>query len=50
MYDEKIMDELLSQPEIKNNVKKMTHEMLEWFKELLISQGIYDKYVKERSE
>lgn len=43
-----IMAELLAQPSVKENADKMTPEMLEWFRELLVSQGIYAKYVKER--
>lgn len=47
-YDEKIMNELLAQPGVKENVKKMNEETLEWFKSLLVSQGVYARYVKER--
>ena len=48
MYDHEIMKELLEQPEVKESVKDMNPETLEWYKELLVSQGIYDRYVKER--
>lgn len=47
-YDPKIMAELLDQPDVKEQVDQMQPEMLEWFKELLVSQGIYSRYVKER--
>jgi hypothetical protein len=50
MYDPEIMNELLKQPGVKKNVKKMKPETLEWFKELLVSQGIYSKYIRERKE
>lgn len=46
--DEAIMSELLTQPGIKEQVSQMTPEMLEWFKDLLVKQGIYARYVKER--
>jgi hypothetical protein len=49
MYDLEIMDELLKQPEVVKSVKDMKPETLEWFKELLVSQGIYARYVKERA-
>jgi hypothetical protein len=48
MYDLEIMGELLKQPEVAENVKDMKPKTLEWFKELLVSQGIYAKYVEER--
>lgn len=48
MYDSEIMDELLRQPDVTKSVKDMKPETLQWFKELLVSQGIYAKYVKER--
>jgi Zn-dependent oligopeptidase len=46
--DETIMAELLEQPGIKEQVDQMTPEMLEWFKELLVSQGVYARFVSER--
>ena len=49
-YDEKIMAELLEQPGVKENVAKMSPEMLEWFKELLVKQGVYIRYVSERQD
>ncbi|MEN6300826.1 MAG: hypothetical protein ABFD51_13110 [Anaerolineaceae bacterium] len=47
-YDPKIMAELLSQPEIKKEVEKMHPEILSWYKDLLVSEGIYAKYCRER--
>jgi hypothetical protein len=46
--DPAILAELLEQPEIKTSVDQMTPEARDWYKELLVSQGIYDRYVKER--
>ena len=46
--NKKIMDELLSQPGIKENVAKMTPAELGLYKRLLVSQGIYAQYVLER--
>ena len=42
------MKELLDQPDVKEQVKQMDPETLKWFKELLVSQGVYDRYAKER--
>lgn len=47
-YDPKIMQELLDQPGVRENASAMTPGMLDWFKELLVSEGIYARYVKER--
>ena len=46
--DPKIMAELLQQPEIKKETANMSPEVLDWYKELLVSTGIYARYVKER--
>ena len=46
--DEKILSELLEQPGVKENTAKMTPAELKLFKKLLVSQGIYAEYVKER--
>lgn len=42
-----IMDELLSQPEVAQHVKNMTAAEFDFYKRLLVSQGIYARYVKE---
>jgi hypothetical protein len=47
-YDPVIMQELLDHPEIRPQVEQMTPEMKEWFIELLVRQGIYARYLKER--
>ncbi len=46
--DPAIMAELLAQPDVKKHVKGLSPEMLDWYKDLLVSQGIYARYVKER--
>jgi hypothetical protein len=43
-----IMRELLDQESVKEYVDKMTPEELAFYKELLVSQGIYARYAKER--
>jgi hypothetical protein len=48
--DPQIMDELLQQPGVSENVAQMTPEMLEWFKKLLVSQGVYAKFVYEKNK
>lgn len=48
--NEEIMAELLSQPGIKENVDKMTKKELAMYKRLLISNGIYAQYCKERGQ
>ena len=46
--DPAIMAELLEQPDVRKFVKSMVPEELEWYKELLVSEGIYAQYVKDR--
>lgn len=48
IVDEKIMAELLEQLEVKCETAKMSPKMLAWYKELLVSEGIYTQFVKER--
>jgi hypothetical protein len=45
--DEKIMNELLSQPDVSKHVLKMTPAELTMFKQLLVTQGTYARYVEE---
>jgi hypothetical protein len=47
-YDKKIMGKLLSEPGVKENYRKMTANERSLFRSLLIKQGIYDRYVKEK--
>lgn len=46
-YD-KVIAEILELPEIRENVAKMTPAELEWYKELLILEGICDQYIEEK--
>jgi hypothetical protein len=46
--DPTILAELLTRDGIREQVARMTPEALAWYKELLVSQGIYAAYVKER--
>jgi hypothetical protein len=48
--DPAIMAELLDHPAVREAVAKMTPDELKFYKELLVSQGIYAKYVKERKK
>lgn len=48
--DPEIMAELLEQPEVKKEIEVMTPEVLAWYKELLVSEGIYQRYVEERGK
>lgn len=47
--DPAIMAELLAQPGVKEAVAGMTPDEREFYQELLISQGIYARYLKERN-
>ena len=47
-YDEKIMAELINQPDVKEQTCKMHPDTLAWFKEILVREGVYARYVKER--
>lgn len=48
--DEKIMAKLLDEPGVREFVGTMTQEELAWYKDLLVSQGIYAGYVKEQDK
>ena len=48
--DPEIMDELLNTPEVKPLVQDMTPETLAWYKDMLVSMGIYNRYVEERKK
>lgn len=50
VVDEKIMQELLDSPSVKKNVAKMTPEVLAYFKELLVKQGVYARFVQEKKD
>jgi len=44
------MNELLSQPKVRKFVLKMTARELEFYKQLLVTQGTYVRYVAERDK
>jgi len=44
------MAELLTQPEIAKEVAGMSPEAMAWYKELLVSSGIYSRYSAERGQ
>ena len=46
--DPQVMQELLERPGIQEFVAKMTPEELAWYKDLLVKQGIYARYGRER--
>lgn len=50
IVDPVIMAELLEQPEIAKNVYRMSPSVLDWYKQLLVSEGIYQRYVNERGK
>ena len=43
-FNETVMNELLSIPEIKENVDKMTEGELKFYKLLLVREGIYGRF------
>lgn len=42
------MDELLAQPGIAEFVVNMTDEERAWYRDLLVREGLYARYVEER--
>jgi len=46
--DPAIMAELLAQKGVREHVQNMTADELAFYKDLLVSQGIYARYLKER--
>jgi hypothetical protein len=49
-YDLDIMDEILKRPGIREPVAQLTPDELVWYKKLLITNGIYAAYCKERKQ
>jgi hypothetical protein len=48
-FDPIIMAELLKEPDVVKNIgPNWDADTLDWYKDLLVEQGIYAKYVKER--
>lgn len=46
--DEAVLQELLNTPEVKKDIEGMSPDTLAWYRDLLVAEGIYDQYVKER--
>lgn len=44
------MDELLAQPGVAEFVATMTDEERAWYRDLLVREGIYARYVQEREQ
>jgi hypothetical protein len=49
-FDKKWMKRLLSEPEVAEEVEKMTAMELEFFKQMLVKQGTYRRYVTEQQK
>lgn len=49
-YDPEIMAQLLSEPGVIEHVAQMTPKEQDFFKELLVSQGTYKRYVAEQQK
>lgn len=47
-YDKQIMQEFLSEPGVLEKFAQMTPKEQDYFKQLLVKQGIYQRYVIER--
>ena len=47
-YDKQIMQEFLSEPGVLEKFAQMTPKEQDYFKQLLVKQGIYQQYVVER--
>lgn len=48
MYDPFIMLELLSRPQVKEQIAHLTPYELEHFKEMLVHNGAYQRYATKR--
>jgi len=48
--DETILQELLSTPEVKKDIEGLSPEAVAWYRDLLVSEGIYDQYVQAREK
>jgi len=48
--DPAIMAELLAHPSVAREVAGMPADMLAYYKDLLVDEGIYDQYVRERKQ
>ena len=48
--DPKIMQELLDSNGVRQNVARMTPETLGYYKDLLVTDGIYQRFVLEKQQ
>jgi len=48
--DPEIMAELLAQPEVAREIEGMPADVLAYYKDLLVDEGVYDQYVRERKQ
>jgi hypothetical protein len=49
-WDDRLMQQLLDEPEVAESVVKMTADELEFFKCMLYKQGTYQRYVLEQQK
>ena len=49
-FDPEIMAELLAQPEVAREIEGMPADVLAYYKDLLVDEGVYDQYVRERKQ
>jgi len=48
--DQVILNELMNAPEVRKETEGMTRREQRYFKQLLVSTGIYERYVEERKK
>ena len=48
--DPAIMAELLAQPDVAREIEGMPADVLAYYKDLLVDEGVYDQYVRERKQ
>jgi len=44
------MAELLAQPDVAKEIEGMPADVLAYYKDLLVDEGVYDQYVRERKQ
>jgi hypothetical protein len=49
-WDDRLMQQLLDEPEVAESVVKMTADELEFSKHMLYKQGTYQRYVLEQQK
>ena len=48
--DPAIMAELLAHPSVAKEIAGMPADVLAYYKDLLVDEGVYDQYVREREQ